>query len=190
MQVATIDEDKYKAREKYAEYLKACKANPRSKGYRAAKAAYRELAKGAHIIDINATMMKTGMDEIGRPKLAIVRADFQECYFRENYHQWNWLPAFRGGNGPSTAADVIFASDIFPRGKAKFNIKAIVPTIPPALMPSDSLTKYHILWEADWQDVPVDPMLLRSLGMGLYKVIAAWDMTPIERAVLRGSLRA
>lgn len=71
-------------------------------------------------------------------------------------------------------------------------IAAMVPIIPPPLRPDDSLAKYHVLWEADWKDVgdppppPGDPALLHHLGGDMYAVLAVWDLTPIERAVLAG----
>jgi len=71
-------------------------------------------------------------------------------------------------------------------------IAAMVPIVPPPLRPDDSLAKYHLLWEADWRDVgelpppPGDPALLRHLGGDMYAVLAVWDLTPIERAVLAG----
>lgn len=44
-----------------------------------------------------------------------------------------------------------------------------------------------ILWEAEWQAVPPkDPALLRHLGGDLYAVVAVWDLTELERAVLGG----
>jgi hypothetical protein len=65
--------------------------------------------------------------------------------------------------------------------------EAIVPTIPPDLRPPHALRGYHILWEAAWTPTPPsDPVLLKSLGGPLYAVLAQWDLTPLERAVLRG----
>lgn len=63
----------------------------------------------------------------------------------------------------------------------------MVPHIPPALRPARKLENYHILWEADWQqDPPRDPMLLKRLAGTFYAVLAVWDLTDLERAVLNG----
>ena len=62
--------------------------------------------------------------------------------------------------------------------------KAIVPIVPPQFRPAGSLKRYFILWEADWEEVPRDPMLLRYLGGDLFAVLAVWDLTEIERTVL------
>jgi hypothetical protein len=59
-----------------------------------------------------------------------------------------------------------------------------VPPIPPRFRPGQP-DRYHILWEAEWAKVPPrDPALLRALGDGLYVVLAVWDLTELERAVL------
>lgn len=67
--------------------------------------------------------------------------------------------------------------------------RALVPLIPPNLRPARALVRYVILFEAEWEPVPpTDPLLLRHLHGDLYAVLAAWDLTPLERAVLAGRL--
>ena len=61
---------------------------------------------------------------------------------------------------------------------------AIVPIVPLHLRPKFNLSNYSILWEADWTAVPHDPLLLRQLKGDLWIVLAAWDLTEVERAVL------
>ncbi len=53
--------------------------------------------------------------------------------------------------------------------------------------PDCDLSKRVILWEADWQAAPVDPLLLLPIGGDLYAVEAAWDLSPLERAVISGT---
>ena len=68
-------------------------------------------------------------------------------------------------------------------------VRAIVPNIPPALRPKRGLRLYTILWEAEWSadpTAPTDPALLRRLGGDLYILLATWDLTELERAVLGG----
>ncbi len=47
-------------------------------------------------------------------------------------------------------------------------------------------SNYHILWEAEWTKiVPRDPYLLRRIGQAdLWLVVAAWNLTEVERAAL------
>jgi len=48
---------------------------------------------------------------------------------------------------------------------------------------------YFVLWEAVWQELPpTDPMLLRHPTGHLYAVLAVWDLTEIERAVMAQSM--
>jgi hypothetical protein len=64
-----------------------------------------------------------------------------------------------------------------------------VPLVPPNLRPARGLNRYCILFEAEWEPVPpTDPMLLRHLHGSLYAVLAVWDLTPLERAVIAGRL--
>jgi hypothetical protein len=67
-----------------------------------------------------------------------------------------------------------------------------VPSVPPQFRPTGALSDYHILFEAEWQRVPpVDPMLLKQIGHAespLFVVLAAWDLSPLEQAVLRAKL--
>jgi hypothetical protein len=52
--------------------------------------------------------------------------------------------------------------------------------------PRRGLENYNVLWEAVWQPAPpVDPMLLRRIGEAdLWVVVAAWELTEVERAAL------
>jgi len=69
------------------------------------------------------------------------------------------------------------------------NGRAMVPSIPPSLRPPHSFASYYILWEAVWEPIaPRDPMLLRPLGNNLYAVVAVWDLTDLERAVLNARI--
>lgn len=67
---------------------------------------------------------------------------------------------------------------------------AMVPSIPAALRPSTALGNFHILWEAEWKVRPIppgDPALLKHVGGDLYAVLAVWDLSPLEQAVLAGT---
>jgi hypothetical protein len=71
--------------------------------------------------------------------------------------------------------------------------RAIVPTVPPTFRPPHNLGGYTLLWEAEWEQdrmqPPADPALLKQLAGDLYVVLAVWDLTELERAVL-GGMRA
>jgi len=193
MQVATMNESRTVARQKYAEYMKAVRER-HSAEYEALKNGYRELSKGRQVIDLVETMQNAGVDHQKRPRLAIIQADAKLCYFRWGHtrrgtgrskpifaKEWsNW-------RGPLARESVVLPHSTFDSENQFFDraLRAVVPTIPPALQPDGDLSKYHILWEAEWETIPVDPMLLKHLGKNLYVVLAQWDLTPLERAVLR-----
>jgi hypothetical protein len=70
--------------------------------------------------------------------------------------------------------------------RRKTDAETLVPIVPPQLRPKHKIENYHTLWEVEsWTLVPPrDPMLLRHLGGYLYAVLAVWDLTDLERAVL------
>lgn len=191
MQLATLDDEmrgSWKAREKYAAYMKEAKVTG-SPEAELLKRAYRELACGRRVIDINQTMRTAGLDALGRPRLAICRANAQYCWFDYN----GGLDAVFSDNGSfnplSALHHVILHLGTFTLAQrtllTRKRLKAIVPSIPPQFQPKGrNLARYHILWEADWEEVPVDPALLKHLGGSLYAVMAVWDLTPLERVVL------
>jgi hypothetical protein len=79
----------------------------------------------------------------------------------------------------------------FPSAKLGWEmLKAMAPVIPPALRPAHHLRNYHLLWEAEWSRIPRppgDPALLKHVAGDLYAVLAVWDLTPLEQAVLAGT---
>ena len=63
----------------------------------------------------------------------------------------------------------------------------VVPSIPPKHRPNQRrLRNCHILWEVErWDPTPpVDPALIRHIRGDLWAVMAVWDLTELERAVL------
>lgn len=194
MDVAEMKEPKQLARLKYAEYLRAVKTR-RSAEYVTLKNAYREISLDRRVIDLAATMRNAGLDPLGRPRLAVIRADAKRCWFDRTFcgdarPTFNTTSDFWRGRRKGSA-HVSFPADVFGphRDVTAKRLSAIVPTIPPSLLPASGLERYLILWEAEWETVPVDPMLLRHLGHQLYVVVAAWDLTPLERAVLGATMQ-
>lgn len=74
----------------------------------------------------------------------------------------------------------------------RMNGRTVVPTIPPDVRPRrNRLHGFHVLWEVEQWDPtpPVDPALLRHIRGELWSVVATWDLTPLERAVLAARAR-
>ena len=84
-------------------------------------------------------------------------------------------------------ADGVFEGSTWASFTSASARRAMVPLVPPPLRPAHALRNYHVLWEADWQQAPpADPALLKHIGGDLYAVLAIWDLTELERAVLAG----
>jgi hypothetical protein len=178
-------------REKARELMKAYRdhRSAQTTEDRAIERAYREIASGRVLIRALDSIKAAGLDDQGRPKLAIVRADhkrvrlsigpssdatFQPMAFTKgNYWRADW----RMTSHHAIAVPGLLHSQYL-------NAEAVVPLIPVHLRPQTAIAAYHILWEADWEAVPTDPMLLRRLGGDLWIVVAAWDLSEVERAVM------
>ena len=68
-------------------------------------------------------------------------------------------------------------------------LKTKVPIIPVELLPDGDLKNYYILWEAgDWESLPPpkDPFLLKRISENLFVILGSWDVTELERSIMRG----
>lgn len=150
---------------------------------------YKALKEGKQLIRLSETIKAGGADDQGRPRLAIARADEASIQVTMDADgSCRFEPA-----GRVRARDRVFQlpPDTLPRGKAPWltNRWATIPLIPPRLRPRHSLTGYCVLWEAVWRApntrrAPHDPALLKHIGGDLWAVLAVWDLTDLERAVL------
>lgn len=199
MDVTTIALDKAKAAELYNEY-KAHRhySTPVDDEIRKA---YRAISKGQVVIQALESIKRAGIDDRGLPKLAIAGATAQTCVLRREsngaaemvWHRQAWR--FKSGRYQQRfrAGSFTFPAETFPvigsggHGR-QWTTKhtAQVPLIPVHLRPRQALDQYHILFEAEWEPIPPrDPYLLRRIGKAdLWLVVAAWDLTPVERAAL------
>jgi hypothetical protein len=154
--------------------------------------AYEQIARGQRVIDIEQSFRNAGCDERGRPKLAIVRADAPLCYYFR--HTSAWGSRDRAGhifgseriyNANHTRTYTRLPLDTLTTDSTS-TLKAITPSIPPQYRPAAAdLWKYHIIWEAEWHGVPIDPILVKRIGGYLFTVLAEWDLTALERAMLK-----
>lgn len=147
---------------------------------------YEAISKGKLVIDALAAIQRAGLGEDKLPRLAIARADCKQCFLitRQNGSA-TFLSDIRWPTG-RTAKDRMFE---FPAGAFEGvsgrDSSAMVPHIPPDIRPRRGLQNYHVLFEAMWRpEPPIDPMLLRRLTGDIWLVVAAWDLTPVERAVM------
>lgn len=160
---------------------------------------YEQLAKGRALIDVAIALQQCPRDAKNRPRLAIARSD------RREVHYW------RRGGDDVFASDA--RSSEWKRGRPPVELRRRFPVPLPAgssspdegyamvpIVPADaletagnpSLKKCFTLWEVEqWRDrqrvMPDrDPFLLQHLGGSLYVVLAEWDLTDLERAVMQG----
>lgn len=209
MKLATIEMPQQEAQEAFAEYRRAVRsaktAQTNTEDAQIARC-YKALAVGNQVIDLLDVMQKAGEDQCGLPKLAISRADFEHARM---YRDWlsgtvemgtdRLFPSWNRRSGADYSGELFRFVERFTvrrgvlkntRGGVAEDFTAIVPNIPPSLRPPHDLKNYHLLWEASWEVLriprtsPRDPALLKHLGGPLYAVLATWDLTPVEQAVL------
>jgi hypothetical protein len=143
---------------------------------------YRQIARGKTVISAFDAIRRAGIDAQGRPRLALCEADATHCLCERNRNEvifgrpsgvWRWQ-AVRKIRIPWTGF------------QSATSLRAALPRIPPQYRPvASALSNYHILWEADWQDIPRDPYLLRRIGKDAWVVLAAWELTDVELSALR-----
>lgn len=192
MEVVLIQEPRWAAREKFLEYRDAVAAGQSNESDEVVMATYRELAKGRTVLDLHQTLRNAGTDSWGRPHLAIARADKRKVQFGYRYDTSRPVFYDSVGDGPSWSRRARKAMnsftlpyDTFQRVNGFRDCVALVPSIPPDLRPGKTQRrKYAILWEAEWEGPPEDPMLLAPIKGKFYAVVATWDLTPLERAAL------
>lgn len=186
MNISTIDMPTDLARAAYHQYRALVDSGRGTREDRAVMLGYKAMASGKAVIDLHDVMRAGGLDERGRPKLAFGAANWVQCYWqgfrdgsltfsssRRYIHHKSYARKFP----PGTLPDVVAYEQWW----------CVVPTIPPSVRPRN-LSAYYLLWEAAWQNVPTDPMLLRHLDGSLYVVLAVWDLSPLECAVLKRRL--
>lgn len=181
---AVITVDPAVARKALQDYRNA-KA-PATDDDRAIMTAYREIARGKVVVQALQSIRNAGREpDTWLPKLAIVRADAKHCRCEVSETRVTFSPATVGWRARKQRVIVDRMPEIAPPAGRWFKDGiAIVPIVPLHLRPKYDLRNYSILWEADWTAVPHDPLLLRRLKGDLWIVLAAWDLTEVERAVL------
>jgi hypothetical protein len=160
--------------------------------------AYLALSRGKVIVRALESIKRAGLDRDFLPRLAICSATAKHCYLKR-YREGSiimgpdeWHRQKRKGQTVFNNGTFRFPLESFPLGwdgKSRVHAsdhKAQVPLIPVHLRPKRGLANYYVLWEAEWERIPPsDPYLLRRIGKAdLWLVVAHWDLTEVERAVL------
>lgn len=192
MDLATIVIPPEEARARAEEYSKAFRES-RSVEDEAMAQGFRAAARGLPIIQLSKVIAAGGwFPEIDLPRLAVARADATECmveFDRANtiYADAREARSFGALVGTHTVR-VPVARPAFTRGAPRvWRAVTMVPSVPPKHRPKRGrLRSCHVLWEVDqWTLVPPrDPALIRHIRGDLWSVLAVWDLTELERAVL------
>lgn len=153
------------------------------------------------IVNVRDAIVGAGLDDLHRPKMAIARADAEHVWFQRHISTarrgtWVQVDSFftdiskrRVANSYELPRDLFADCPENCNRVAHTRIRAMVPLIPPQFRPPHSLTNYHILWDAEgtWEaEPPVDPFLIKRISGDLFAVLAVWDLTELERSVLKG----
>lgn len=207
MDLATIEMERPKAREAFLEYRAAVRRRHDAEDA-AIMRGYRALADGKQLLRLTQTLTAGGTTSLVTrnwnrettnvtvPRLAVARASATKV--------WTFGIDANGRCEMRTKRDVAVNNQydriIVPNGTFEAGtqdtvwtsprIAAIVPNVPPALRPATALSNYHVLFEAEWAldpEPPIDPALIKRLGGDLWVVVATWDLTELERAVLAGT---
>lgn len=202
MKVSTITMPQDAAKAK----LKAFRANVHLQAeqeYEQAVKGYAALAKGQALLDISKVFRECEFDVNGNPKLAICRADAKEVQLERPGASFMGTYKVSDRELRPSRGRIAVSMDILVRfghaGIAHWSWRyAQVPMIPADIIPAKGERKdWHILWEVDhWADKPKralaskDPMLLKHVSGSLYAVIAEWDLTPLEQAIMNQAIRA
>ena len=211
MDLPTLQMDRTEARKAFLEYRRAVRARHDEEDA-AIMRGYRALANGHQVVRLSEALAAGGLNDQQLPALAVARADRRWCYLQASP---GWTPATpgatrRGGSitmghraDPAPTATQAAGTwrwpldlwagyaDADPTSLSPWQAwRAMVPVVPPALRPAHALSGYVVLWEVDrWERTPAppgDPALLKRIGGDLYAVVAVWDLTELERAVLAG----
>jgi hypothetical protein len=198
MEMATIEMPKAEAEARLSEYQQLAEGERTALDDRI-KAGFRALARGLPVIKLADSVVHGGFFDSGLPRIAVVRADATECWVqREGRREFVYMsrdPGWwhqdqnRGALVNATSVRVTVPQSVAPEWTRQDKGHTLVPIIPPEHRPRRSrLRRFHILWEVERWDMtpPRDPALLKHIGGDLWAVMAAWDLTELERAVLAG----
>lgn len=191
---------KEQAKEEWKKYCEVLKKR-KEKFLQVMKDAMYQMKEGRELIDVYELMKKFGLSEKNEPVFAIARADLKEVLFEKRDESsgrfgvekaWNSEVSWTKDNVtlPEKTFDIHWERDEEFSHQIKDKlIKTKVPIIPIELLPDGDLSNYYILWEAvEWESLPPpkDPILLKRLSENLFVILGSWDVTELERSVMRG----
>ena len=191
MNVAKIEVPESEAKEKLRAYRKQLHRRADAE-FDACAAGYAQLAKGRALVDVGAAIRSAPRDAKNRPRLAIARADRKQVHYLPGEGRDRFCTAASIYTLNSPSLDMVFSGAVWSsRPMEGFALVPMVPADALEAAGNPALKKCFVLWEVEqWADrsigsrPDIDPFLLLPLGGDLYAVLAEWDLTPLERAVM------
>lgn len=182
--------------------------------YQTAIDTLRQLGNGYPILDIEEAIKNAPVDEMERPRLAIARADCKQVQFcwrenkndacftssdddddREHLTFWNKISSknielnMGRQHHFQKLSNWEGKTQMYP---ATIYAYSLVPLIPPSVKLSAKAENFHILWEVEkWSEKETkpepdkDPYLLRRINSTLFAVVDEWELTELERLVMK-----
>jgi hypothetical protein len=190
MNLPTIEVTEEEATAKLAEYEKQL-STERTAEDEAIAQAYSAARRGLQVIRLTEVIKMGGYFDGGLPRIAVAGATWPECFvvwsgddliFCDENRNRN-QGALVGNHSVRVPMRDIAVPDVrnWRRGHAP------IPLVPPNHRPKPRRLRHcHVLWEVEqWNQVPArDPALIRHIRGDLWAVLAIWDLTELERAIL------
>jgi hypothetical protein len=192
MDLPTIEVTEEEATAKLAEYEKTL-SYERTAEDEAIAQAYRAAKRGLQVIRLTQAIAMGGFFESsGLPRIAVAGATWSECHVIWNSDDivFNEDGAYYGNRGALVGRNSVrvpMRDTAIPVMRSWRRGRAPIPLVPPRHRPKLRRLKHcHVLWEVEqWNSVPAkDPALIKHIRGDLWSVLAVWDLTELERAIL------
>lgn len=150
---------------------------------------YERLSRGETVIYALDAIRRAGCTAEGLPRLAIARCDMPFVYLHVRERRGAAPVVCFGERAWWLNRRRLDSKNIrleWPRCPVRCDrVSAVVPAIPAHLRPRRGIQNYFVLFEAAWgRAYPIDPYLLRRFGPDAWAVVAGWELTESERAVM------
>jgi hypothetical protein len=182
-----------RAEELGRELLDRYQADGEPQELRAILAAYHLVAEGKPLVDVEVAIRTAPRDELGRPLLAVARSDRDRVRLHGGWGELTMSAHHPRARNITRSPLLTFT---FPQRARHYwpDSWSPVPAVPLSMRPKRDgafLRRHVTLFEVSaWNEVfDLDPLLLLPVYWPICAVVGAWDLTPIEAAILQAAAR-